>query len=796
MRVIQGGYNNVRVIVVVNRHSTLDEQDGDYWLACGHVTLLIRGIHARIPYLNPFSTNEIKRLMVDRLVGMWWSLLCFVLHVYDVRAFFLFRQRPVTVGAFAERWTRNPPSSGTGFTYSSSDMSMQMTKKSSSNRNGKSAQTQTETVSAYGIDIPVPLSTRSSLKCEVDYLGMINFCLRKTDTALSGSSKSKMLNAISNEVFRAIMIAHEPRVDTLSSKFHFFREQLGGTKCYLDANNMISLVPPPKWDPNTLMKLPPPGDDDNAAAVNVGDVYTTDSAASMKYLSALEGLLKSGQKRTQPIGDATYDTGYSRLVTLLREAGCRFENDDMGDEGLFGESGGAGGVSKSGGGSGSGSGVNAPPVGASGLRVLAGALADLPDGQRTVLDTHKGAVIVTNQGGQLYAVNAKCPHLGLPMKTGDISPDANGAPILTCKFHNSKFNLEDGKCVTWCSGVMGIPGTENIAGAMGKFGGKEKSPATVYPVEVEGGQVYVQLEAPVLASTDGMSVFDPLGMTVNVPVVGRPRPMDSRICLSLMDNAMPPGGKSKTRELNIVANCVSRAMLYGTKADKDELAVYLDEMARSFPDRWVVAEGAEGQEVRFVRALSLLLRSGLTAAAEATTFLGGPSDWLLRGDVDVSARTSASASVASGASTVPTSFDVATTSVIGVNAELSANDNTIPTLSLTKRGMQLSMPAPPLRLYDTYQNAFQRVIDSCFREISTRGGLIPPSTNDELLMAFVLWEQSLRRNITDGIWQQNPTELVGTWELVDVAGQGSLEPILTAAASDFYFGMKQGVSIV
>ena len=35
----------------------------------------------------------------------------------------------------------------------------------------------------------------------------------------------------------------------------------------------------------------------------------------------------------------------------------------------------------------------------------------------------------------------------------------------------------------------------------------------------------------------------------------------------------------------------------------------------------------------------------------------------------------------------------------------------------------------------------QRVIDSCFREISVRGGLIPPNANDELLMAFVAWEQ-------------------------------------------------------
>jgi hypothetical protein len=89
----------------------------------------------------------------------------------------------------------------------------------------------------------------------------------------------------------------------------------------------------------------------------------------------------------------------------------------------------------------------------------------------------------------------------------------------------------------------------------------------------------------------------------------------------------------------------------------------------------------------------------------------------------------------------------------------------------------------------------QRVIDSCFREISVRGGLIPPNANDELLMAFVAWEQSLRRNFTDGLWQPNPTELVGVWELVDVAGQGSLEPMMTAGGSDPYFGVQQGVLV-
>ena len=96
--------------------------------------------------------------------------------------------------------------------------------------------------------------------------------------------------------------------------------------------------------------------------------------------------------------------------------------------------------------------------------MYAGLLSEFPEGSRKILDTSKGAVIVTNQQGVLYAVNAKCPHLGLPMKTGTItnSTSAGESPILTCKFHNSQFRLEDGQCVNWCTGVMGIPGTEMV----------------------------------------------------------------------------------------------------------------------------------------------------------------------------------------------------------------------------------------------------------------------------------------------------------------------------------------------
>ena len=64
-------------------------------------------------------------------------------------------------------------------------------------------------------------------------------------------------------------------------------------------------------------------------------------------------------------------------------------------------------------------------------------------------------VMVVNHKNTVYALSPKCPHLGLPMKTGAITDEAGG-PCITCKFHNSKFKLETGEATEWVSGVMGI----------------------------------------------------------------------------------------------------------------------------------------------------------------------------------------------------------------------------------------------------------------------------------------------------------------------------------------------------
>lgn len=209
----------------------------------------------------------------------------------------------------------------------------------------------------------------------------------------------------------------------------------------------------------------------------------------------------------------------------------------------------------------------------------------------------------------------------------------------------------------------------------------------------------------------------------------RPYPVDKNICLSILDLGRPHQA-SKTRDLNSMSNCASRAILYGSKLEKNKLASWIDNSIREFAIKWTDGN-LECQEVRYLRSLSLLLRVGISKAEEMVTAMTYESD------------------------AVP----------------VRVGSSALTTLSATSS-------SDSLRLYDNYLNAFHRVVESCLSEISTRlnGGI--NAQNDDFLLNFVQWEQSLRRNLTADYWKQNPSELVGTWEFVDIKSAGGLRNLM------------------
>jgi nitrite reductase/ring-hydroxylating ferredoxin subunit len=99
--------------------------------------------------------------------------------------------------------------------------------------------------------------------------------------------------------------------------------------------------------------------------------------------------------------------------------------------------------------------------------VRAVSTADIPEGQGKLWRHGDKRIALFRTTAGVYAADNRCPHQGYALKDGDIRGD-----VLTCAWHNWKFQLSDGKCVF---------GGENIR---------------TYPVSVRDGWVYVDTTDP------------------------------------------------------------------------------------------------------------------------------------------------------------------------------------------------------------------------------------------------------------------------------------------------------------
>ena len=103
------------------------------------------------------------------------------------------------------------------------------------------------------------------------------------------------------------------------------------------------------------------------------------------------------------------------------------------------------------------------------------ALAELPPGSVKVVRVNGRQVALFQHAGEVYACNNLCPHQGYPLSKGTVA----GQCILTCNWHNWKFNLKTG---------------ENL------YGGDR---LTIYPVEVHDAGIWVDLADPPFDAAHG-----------------------------------------------------------------------------------------------------------------------------------------------------------------------------------------------------------------------------------------------------------------------------------------------------
>lgn len=225
-------------------------------------------------------------------------------------------------------------------------------------------------------------------------------------------------------------------------------------------------------------------------------------------------------------------------------------------------------------------------------------------------------------------------------------------------------------------------------------------------------------------------------------ILNRPTPTDTDICLSLVDlkNMGNDELKTKTKALNILSNYVSRAMIYGTSRERNIVADYLQSILHIVADEW--SNGVtQSQETVYIKALMLLLKDDYMVAEVAVSY------------VDNNGKTK----IFGGASNIS---NLIIDNASGIGSKYDSN------IVIMQNNNEREIPY--LRLYDLYGNAFQRILEKCLVDVDNSN--IDPFIS---LINLGSWEQSVRRNLTSYLWVQNPFELVGTWELIDVAYDGN-----------------------
>ncbi|TYP90556.1 Rieske (2Fe-2S) protein [Blastococcus xanthinilyticus] len=100
------------------------------------------------------------------------------------------------------------------------------------------------------------------------------------------------------------------------------------------------------------------------------------------------------------------------------------------------------------------------------------ALSDVPENGSLRVELSDIDLAVVRFEGQVYALEDRCSHADVPLTDGDVEI-FDDAPTIECFLHGSCFDLRTGE-------PTNLPATE---------------PVDVYPVQLDGEDVYVDTEA-------------------------------------------------------------------------------------------------------------------------------------------------------------------------------------------------------------------------------------------------------------------------------------------------------------
>lgn len=93
-------------------------------------------------------------------------------------------------------------------------------------------------------------------------------------------------------------------------------------------------------------------------------------------------------------------------------------------------------------------------------------LSEIPVGQSKLIELSGKIIAVFHTEVGLFAIDERCPHRGGPLSEGDCK-----SAIVTCPWHQARFDLKTGKCKSSTS----------------------ISPVKTYPIRIRGSEIEVEI---------------------------------------------------------------------------------------------------------------------------------------------------------------------------------------------------------------------------------------------------------------------------------------------------------------
>jgi nitrite reductase/ring-hydroxylating ferredoxin subunit len=114
--------------------------------------------------------------------------------------------------------------------------------------------------------------------------------------------------------------------------------------------------------------------------------------------------------------------------------------------------------------------------------------SQVKEGELLPIKVEDQKVLLTRIDGKVYAVENKCPHLGMPLTNGKVCDRA-----VTCRWHGASFDLTTGENVKWVDSFVGIPLPEWTHKALSV--GKSAQGIKTFTIAEQGENISIEVGA-------------------------------------------------------------------------------------------------------------------------------------------------------------------------------------------------------------------------------------------------------------------------------------------------------------